>query len=158
MGGSEEVRKEMEEKGLDAEVADKVGAYVVSLDERSFEETLEFVRSDTLLSQNKQVKNRVAEMEPLLRYLTAFDIAQYVEFDLSLARGLDYYNGLIYEVVLNDTSLKVGSIDAGGHYDNLVGPFAKRDIACVGISFSIDCILTILKKQCKADPASNIDR
>jgi histidyl-tRNA synthetase len=83
----EEVREGIEEKGLDDKVADKVSAYVVSLEERSFEETLEFVRSDTLLSQNKQVKNRVAEMEPLLRYLTAFDIAQYVKFDLSLARG-----------------------------------------------------------------------
>jgi histidyl-tRNA synthetase len=153
-----EVKKEMEEKGLDAEAADKVGAYVIQFGDRSFEETLKFLRSDDVLCQNEQVKNGVKEMDLLLRYLTASDIAQYVKFDLSLARGLDYYTGLIYEVVPNDTSRKVGSIAAGGRYDNLVGMFSRRDIPCVGISFGIDRILTILKTRSnKPKPASKVD-
>jgi histidyl-tRNA synthetase len=153
-----EVRNEMEQKGLDAAVADKVGSYVVQFGDRTFEETLEFLRSDDVLSQNEQVRNGVKEMDLLLRYLTASDVARYVKFDLSLARGLDYYTGLIYEVVPNDASLKVGSIAAGGRYDNLVGTFSRRDIPCVGISFGIDRILTILKTQSnKPKPASKID-
>jgi histidyl-tRNA synthetase len=154
-----EVKKEIEQKGLEPEISDKVGAaYVVPLKERTFEETLQFLRADDVLSQNEQVKTGVAEMDLLLRHLAASDIAQYVEFDLSLAQGLDYYTGLIYEVVPNDTSLKVGSIVAGGRYDNLVGMFAKRDIPCVGISFGIDRILTILKSRSnKSKPASKID-
>jgi histidyl-tRNA synthetase len=56
-------------------------------------------------------------------------------------------------VVPNDTSLKVGSIVAGGRYDNLVGMFSKRNIPCVGTSFGIDRILTILKSR-KTQPKS----
>jgi len=143
-----EVKKEMEEKGLKAEIADKIGAYVrLTEGGRGFSETLDFLRSDEVLSKNEQVKKGVEEMSLLLRYLTASDIARYISFDLSLARGLDYYTGLIYEVVPKDTSLKVGSIAAGGRYDNLVGMFSKRDIPCVGISFGVDRILTILKAR-----------
>jgi histidyl-tRNA synthetase len=91
----------------------------------------------------------------LLRYLSASDIAQYVRFDVSLARGLDYYTGLIHEVVPNDTLLKVGSIVAGGRYDNLVGMLSRRDVPCVGISFGIDRILTILKAR---STKSNVSR
>jgi histidyl-tRNA synthetase len=153
-----EVKKEIEQKGLEPEISDEVGAYVVPLKERTFEETLQFLRADDVLSKNEQVKTGVAEMDLPLHYLAASDIAQYVEFDLSLARGLDYYTCLIYGVVPIDTSLKVSSIAAGGRYDNLVGMFAKRDIPCVGISFGIDRILAILKSRSnKSKPASKID-
>ncbi|KAH7386637.1 hypothetical protein DE146DRAFT_768235 [Phaeosphaeria sp. MPI-PUGE-AT-0046c] len=119
----DEVKKEMEEKGLDGVMADKIGLY----------------------------------MELLLQYLQASDTAQYITFDLSLARGLDYYTCLIYEVTPNDSTLKVGSIAAGGRYDNLVGTFSRRDIPCVGISFGIDRILTILGARSKElMPASKI--
>jgi histidyl-tRNA synthetase len=144
----DEVKREMEQKGLEARIADKIGTYVLQNEgDRASSSTLEFLRSDDVLSKNEQVKRGVEEMDLLLQYLVAFDIAHYVKFDLSLARGLDYYTGLIYEIVPNDTSLKVGSIAAGGRYDNLVGMFSKRDIPCVGISFGIDRILTILKAR-----------
>jgi histidyl-tRNA synthetase len=137
----DEVKREMEQKGLEAAIADTIGAYVLQIEgDRSFSETLKFLRADDVLSQNDHVKKGVGEMEQLLRYLTTNDIVQYIKFDLSLARGLDYYTGLIYEVVLNDSSSKVGSIAAGGRYDNLVGMFSRRDIPCVGVSFGIDRI------------------
>jgi histidyl-tRNA synthetase len=142
-----EVKKEMEQKGLRSEVADKIGAYVLHDELSSFTTALEFLRSDDLLSQSDQVKKGVEEMDLLLRYLTASDVAKYIHFDLALARGLDYYTGLIYEVVPKDSCLKVGSIAAGGRYDNLVGMFSRRDIPCVGISFGIDRILAILKAR-----------
>lgn len=48
-----------------------------------------------------------------------------VSFDLSLARGLDYYTGLIYEIVLTDKATELGSISGGGRYDNLIGMFCQ---------------------------------
>lgn len=143
-----EAKKEMEQKGLDAEVADKIGTYVLQPDnERGFSETLKFLRADDLLSKNSQVRKGVEEMSLLHRYLIASDIAPSITFSLSLARGLDYYTGLIYEVIPTFSALKVGSIAAGGRYDNLVGTFSHRDIPCVGISFGVDRILTILKSN-----------
>jgi histidyl-tRNA synthetase len=143
-----EVKKEMEQKGLEAEIVDQIGAYLLDIRvQRSFAEILEFLRTDEVLSKCELVRKGVEEMDVLLRYLIASDVIQHVKFDLSLARGLDYYTGLIYEVVPVEISLKVGSIAAGGRYDNLVGMFSRRDIPCVGISFGIDRILTVLKTR-----------
>lgn len=154
----DEVKNEMEQKGLDGEVADKIGIYVNTAESRSeSSKTLDFLRSDDLLSKNGQVKKGVEEMEVLLRYLQASDIAQYVSFDLSLARGLDYYTGLIFEVTPSDSSLKVGSIAAGGRYDKLVGTFSRREIPCVGISFGIDRIFTILGAVSPEPTPSKVD-
>jgi histidyl-tRNA synthetase len=66
-------------------------------------------------------------------------------FDLSLARGLDYYTGVIYEAVLTDTD-RIGSIAAGGRYDNLVGMFSNKQVPAVGVSIGIERIFTILEE------------
>ncbi|CAO2649341.1 Nn.00g067260.m01.CDS01 [Neocucurbitaria sp. VM-36] len=149
----DEVKKEMIQKGLAAEVADKLGSYLLSKDIQDasdIESTISFIRSDELLMANENVMKGVQEMELLSQYLNAYDIGAYVKFTLSLARGLDYYTGLIYEVIpesssaANGSELQIGSIAAGGRYDNLVGMLSRRDIPCVGISFGVDRILTIL--------------
>ena len=82
-----------------------------------------------------------------------------VSFDLSLARGLDYYTGVIFEVLMKPScsqdalakgrksdslSGQVGNIAAGGRYDNLVGMFGKRPTPCIGVSLGVDRIFTIL--------------
>ncbi|KAF1851161.1 histidyl-tRNA synthetase [Cucurbitaria berberidis CBS 394.84] len=164
----EEVKKEMLQKGLAAEVVDKLGSYLLSSDisnASDIESTLSFIKSDEVLMANEDVKKGVQEMELLSQYLSAYDIATYVKFDLSLARGLDYYTGLIYEVIpesfstVNGAALQVGSIAAGGRYDTLVGMFSRRDIPCVGISFGVDRILTILnaRQNRVEDPKPKID-
>ncbi|EUC31972.1 hypothetical protein COCCADRAFT_99860 [Bipolaris zeicola 26-R-13] len=141
-----EVKKEMEEKGLDAGLADKLAEYVLRDTASDVTSTLAFLKSDALLSTNKDVQQGVKEMELLIQYLIAYDVTKYIQFDLSLARGLDYYTGLIYEIVVqNQSDTSVGSIAAGGRYDNLAGMFSSRDVPCVGISFGIDRILAILK-------------
>jgi histidyl-tRNA synthetase len=67
-----------------------------------------------------------------------------VSFDLSLARGLDYYTGTIYEFVLLDKAGgMVGTISAGGRYDKLVGMFSGTDIPCVGVSIGIERIMVL---------------
>lgn len=147
-----EVQKEMVEKGLDVKVATKLGEYLQRDREIDTASILKALTSDPLLSKNTDIQSGVGEMKMLLRYLKAYGIVEYVQFDLSLARGLDYYTGLIYEVILpkNQTKVFVGSIAAGGRYDNLVSMFSSRNIPCVGISFGIDRILTILKDRQQA--------
>jgi len=80
-----------------------------------------------------------------------------VSFDLSLARGLDYYTGLIFEAVFNnppvgaghdDEIVGVGSICGGGRYDNLVGMFSGgKTIPCVGLSLGVERIFSILLRK-----------
>ncbi|KAH6637266.1 hypothetical protein F5144DRAFT_592188 [Chaetomium tenue] len=141
----DEVRKEMLEKGLSEEVADRVGGYVQR--KGSMREMLESLGSDPDLATSKALMEGIAEMKLLASYLEAMGVIDKVSFDLSLARGLDYYTGLIYEVVVADSAsepTQVGSIAAGGRYDHLVGMYGRRPLPCVGISFGVDRIFTIL--------------
>merc|ERR1711939_5351 len=175
----EDVRKEMvEEKGLDRAVADKIGDYVRL---KGHEELLERLAQDEGLNSNKSASAGLADMRLLFKYLNIYEVAQHVSFDLSLARGLDYYTGIIYEAVTEasappphpvegssappkgadqdeDASVGVGSIAAGGRYDDLVGMFAgtgkdSSRIPCVGISFGVERLFSIMlaKAQANAD-------
>ncbi|KAK5041474.1 Cytoplasmic and mitochondrial histidine tRNA synthetase, partial [Cryomyces antarcticus] len=93
----DEVRREMtEEKGLDPDVADKIGGYVVRKGGR---ELLETLKDDEAFAANASAKQGLEEMALLFDYLDVFAVLPRVSFDLSLARGLDYYTGVIYEVV-----------------------------------------------------------
>uniref|UniRef100_A0A8C3WHS3 histidine--tRNA ligase n=1 Tax=Catagonus wagneri TaxID=51154 RepID=A0A8C3WHS3_9CETA len=151
-----DVRHEMvAKKGLAPEVADRIGDYVqchggVSLVEHMFQ--------DPELCQNKQALEGLGDLKLLFDYLTLFGIAEKVSFDLSLARGLDYYTGVIYEAVLLQTpaqaeeeTLNVGSVAAGGRYDGLVGMFDPRGhkVPCVGLSIGVERIFSIVEQRMK---------
>ncbi|KAH8168564.1 histidyl-tRNA synthetase domain-containing protein [Sarocladium implicatum] len=145
----EEVKKEMLEKGLSSEVADEIGTYIQKAGGRDI---LEFLRSNERVAANETVQQGLADMDLLYNYLDAYQIADKVSFDLSLARGLDYYTHIIYEAVIELPSeskgeTRIGSIAAGGRYDNLVGMYGKTKIPCVGVSFGVDRIFTILKQR-----------
>ena len=157
-----EVKKEMvEEKGLPEEVADRISKYVgLNGDLQSM---LELLQSDESLSGNEKVQAGLKDMGLLVSYLQGLDVIDKVSFDLSLVRGLDYYSGVIFEVLTkpqsqtgpdapgkakrNSVASQVGSIAAGGRYDNLVGMFGKRPVPCVGVSFGVDRIFTILDSR-----------
>ncbi|KAM0196624.1 hypothetical protein ACHAPA_001505 [Fusarium lateritium] len=178
-----DVRKEMtEEKGLDGEVADRIGEWVVL---KGKQDLLQKLQSTENLAANESMKQGMEDIALLFEYLEAFDCLDRVSFDLSLARGLDYYTGLIYEVVTqgsapevtpgqenavskppkkkgkkgaededrsDDPTVGVGSVAAGGRYDNLVGMFSgKSQIPCVGISFGVDRIFSITKAKMAAE-------
>ncbi|KAF5969404.1 histidyl-tRNA synthetase [Fusarium coicis] len=178
-----DVRKEMtEEKGLDGDVADRIGEWVVL---KGKQDLLEKLQSTESLAANESMKKGMEDLALLFEYLEAFDCLDRVSFDLSLARGLDYYTGLIYEVVTqgsapevtpgqenaeskpskkkgkkgsedddrsDDPTVGVGSVAAGGRYDNLVGMFSgKSQIPCVGISFGVDRIFSITKAKMAAE-------
>lgn len=122
---------------------------------------------------NTDIKTGVEDMTHLSPYLEAYSIADKASFDMSLARGLDYYTGLIYEVITTLPSqsgapkskskeVNVGSIAAGGGYDSLVGMYGDRQIPCVGISFGVERIFTILearqpRKQGGLEPGPEMD-
>lgn len=146
----EEVKKEMLEKGLEADVADKIGVYTQH--SGSLKTIVDYIKSSAEMVANEQVQQGLNDMDLLLSYLEAFKVADKVTFDLSLARGLDYYTGLIYEAVIElpgekNTETRIGSIAAGGRYDNLVGMYGRRKIPCIGVSFGVDRIFTILKQR-----------
>ncbi|XP_077793277.1 histidine--tRNA ligase, mitochondrial isoform X16 [Macaca mulatta] len=151
-----DVRHEMvAKKGLAPEVADRIGDYVqchggVSLVEQMFQ--------DPRLSQNKQALEGLEDLKLLFEYLNLFGIAEKISFDLSLARGLDYYTGVIYEAVLLQTPtqageepLNVGSVAAGGRYDGLVGMFDPKGhkVPCVGLSIGVERIFYIVEQRMK---------
>jgi len=77
--------------------------------------------------------------------LGALNCLNNVIFDLSLARGLDYYTGNIYEAVL--TGAHVGSIAGGGRYDELIGMFSGKKIPAAGFSVGIERIFIILEEK-----------
>ena len=93
-------------------------------------------------------------MKTFLKYCELFGCADVVSFDLSLARGLDYYTGIIYEAVLlgdnkdaKGEPIQVGSVAGGGRYDKLVGMFdpKKREVPCVGVSIGIERLFSIME-------------
>lgn len=86
----------------------------------------------------------------MFEYLDAYNCLDRLSFDFSLARGLDYYTGLIYEAVLTDTD-RVGSIAGGGRYDGLVGMFSNKPIPAVGVSIGIERVFAILEEKSKDD-------
>ncbi|PPQ93420.1 hypothetical protein CVT25_004492 [Psilocybe cyanescens] len=93
-----EVKKEMtEEKGLDPAVADKIGEYVKH---KGGPELLALLEANEALSSNKSAKQGLSEMSILFGLLKAYKILDKISFDMSLARGLDYYTGIIYEAIV----------------------------------------------------------
>ena len=93
----EEVKKEMvEEKGLSEDVADRIWSFV---QKKGSIDVLEYLQGEEQLKANESMVKGMQDMELLFTYLSAFDILNKVEFNLSLARGLDYYTGVIFEAV-----------------------------------------------------------
>lgn len=154
-----EVRKEMiEEKGLDSLVADKIGSYVqlrggkeliekLLLDDSSLTSSL--TSTSTSLLSSERARKGLEEIRTLFNFLEIYKIADRIEFNLSLARGLDYYTGVILEAVL--VGGEVGSIAGGGRYDGLVGMFsgAGQEIPCVGFSVGVERLFSILEERAK---------
>ncbi|XP_013419930.1 histidine--tRNA ligase, cytoplasmic-like [Lingula anatina] len=152
----EDVKTEMvKEKGLDPSAADMIGHYVRrSGGKQLVEELLE----DEKLCGNATAKQGLEDMVLLLKYCELFGISDKVSFDLSLARGLDYYTGPIFETVLKgythdpasqEESVSVGSVSGGGRYDTLVGMFDpnEKPVPCVGVSIGVERIFSIMEMK-----------
>ena len=136
--GADGVKKELLEKGISGEAIAKLTP-IINL-EGTVGEKLEIL-SEVFKSSEDGLKG-VAEMKELFGYIAAEPFAASVELDLSLARGLNYYTGAIFEVKANDTVM--GSICGGGRYDNLTGIFGLPGVSGVGVSFGADRIYDVM--------------
>jgi len=110
---------------------------------------LEEIKKREIFKGSESGEAALKEFEVLFKYLEELQCTDSVLFDLSLARGLDYYTGVIYEAVMEGAN--VGSIAGGGRYDELVGMFSGKDIPAVGFSIGIERIFAILEKKYEED-------
>ena len=143
--GIEKVKEEMADKGLEAGGI-AVIEQILSLS-GSFEEKLSAMKALFNGSSASGVVSETGlkgleELEELFGLIAAAGVSAPVEMDLSLARGLNYYTGAIFEVKALDW--EIGSICGGGRYDNLTGIFGLPDLSGVGISFGADRIYDVL--------------
>lgn len=100
-------------------------------------------------------KNVIRELRTLFEYLKAMDVLQYVTLDLSLARGLSYYTGLIFECVVPNS--RIGSVAAGGRYDNLISTFTSKEVPCVGLSIGVERIFAHKQQRAKLVPVIQME-
>lgn len=95
---------------------------------------------------NDAVKEGIDRLETILNSLSELDInEEYISIDLSIARGLDYYTGIVFETFLNDLR-SYGSICSGGRYDNLAGLYTKQILPGIGASIGLDRLLAALEE------------
>ena len=137
--GLEAVKQEMLDKGLSAQAVDILEP--VLLLKGSTEEKIASMRQ--IMADCEEGKKGLDELEELFGYISAAGVETAVELDLSLARGLNYYTGAIFEVKALD--YQIGSICGGGRYDNLTGIFGLSGMSGVGISFGADRIYDVMK-------------
>lgn len=136
--GLDNVNAELREDGLSEEQIEKLQP-IISL-EGTNDEKLDTIA--TVLSASETGIKGVEETRFILNTLKSLDLKNEMQLDLTLARGLNYYTGAIFEVKALD--VQIGSITGGGRYDNLTGIFGMPGISGVGISFGVDRIFDVL--------------
>ncbi|KAJ8529705.1 hypothetical protein K7X08_036540 [Anisodus acutangulus] len=141
----EQIKKEMvNEKGLSNEISDRIGTFVKWRGPPV--ELLSKLKQERSFLENKESSLALDELEIMFKALEKSKCIDRVVFDFSLARGLDYYTGVIFEAVFKGEA-QVGSIAAGGRYDNLIGMFGTRQVPAVGISLGIERVFAIMEQQ-----------
>ncbi len=139
--GIKGVKKELNQRGITGE---QVDALMEFLDLRGAPEKI-LPQVEELMQKSWIGSDGVMELAHLLDYLDFMGNLQFIELDLSLARGLDYYTGPIFEVAYTKYE-GIGSIGAGGRYDNLIKKLGGVPTSATGISLGVDRIIDILIK------------
>ena len=138
--GLDNVNAELVSKGIPQEAIDKLQPIILL--SGSNEEKLATLKN--VLAASETGLKGVEESEFILKTIAGLGIQSEVELDLTLARGLNYYTGAIFEVKALD--VQIGSISGGGRYDNLTGVFGMEGMSGVGISFGADRIYDVLNQ------------
>jgi len=140
--GEEGVKNEMLEKGISEEALEKVQplfSFSGSIQEK-------LAKLSSLLSTSEEGKKGIAELHFICENATKLGLQKSIlDLDVTLARGLNYYTGAIFEVA-PPNSVSMGSIGGGGRYDDLTGIFGLKDMSGVGISFGLDRIYLVLEE------------
>lgn len=140
--GAEGVRKEMLEKGIDEVAIDKVQPlFTLS---GNFQEKLAILKQ--LLKDSDEGMQGVEELSFVAKHIADLGLqSAKLDLEVTLARGLNYYTGCIFEVAAPE-GVKMGSIGGGGRYDDLTGIFGLKDVSGVGISFGLDRIYLVMEE------------
>jgi histidyl-tRNA synthetase len=148
--GLEKVNEELASKGIPAEAIEKLQPIILL--KGSNEEKLSSLKG--ILAASEIGLKGIEELETIFKYVTPntlkgasmyeSPLGATIELDLTLARGLNYYTGAIFEVKALD--VEIGSITGGGRYDNLTGVFGMPGVSGVGISFGADRIYDVLNQ------------
>ena len=138
--GLDNVNAELRDKGISEEAIAKLQPII--LQNGTNEEKLATLRQ--VLADSATGLKGVEETEFILSTLAGLGLKNELELDLTLARGLNYYTGAIFEVKALD--VQIGSITGGGRYDNLTGVFGMAGVSGVGISFGADRIFDVLNQ------------
>ncbi|MCB0606820.1 MAG: histidine--tRNA ligase, partial [Lewinella sp.] len=141
--GADGVRKEMQERGIPETAVDRIETILKNT-------SLEALRSE--LAASETGLKGVAELETIFDYLSGLRINNELVFDVTLARGLSYYTGCIFEV--QALGVQMGSIGGGGRYDDLTGIFGLPNVSGVGVSFGAERIYDVME-ELNLFPADN---
>ncbi|MDM1045245.1 histidine--tRNA ligase [Myroides sp. 1354] len=140
--GEDGVKKEMIEKGIEAAAIEKVQPLFNFTG--SFEEKIE--KLGQLLIDSEQGTKGVEELAFVGKEIAQIGLSTAaLNLDVTLARGLNYYTGAIFEIAAPET-VQMGSIGGGGRYDDLTGIFGLKDMSGVGISFGLDRIYLVMEE------------
>ncbi len=143
--GLEKVNEELIQRGISAESV----ALLQPILTMEGKITTKFELLETCFRTSETGQKGLEEMKTLKHYLSDLNLVNKFDFDLRLARGLNYYTGTIFEVKAQDVS--IGSICGGGRYDDLTGIFGLPGMSGVGISFGADRIYDVMH-ELKAFP------
>lgn len=138
--GSEGVIKELREKGIPDFAIEKVSFLFET--NRSSEETLQLLKKH--FEGIETGIEGVEELEFVIQQCKNLGIADQLVFDITLARGLDYYTGAIFEVKAQQ--VEMGSVGGGGRYNNLTEVFGVKNVPGIGISFGLDRIYLVMQE------------
>ncbi len=138
--GLDNVNAELREKGVSDEAIAKLQPVILL----SGSNTEKLAQLKTILASSETGMKGIEETEFILTAVADAGLTNEVELDLTLARGLNYYTGAIFEVKALD--VQIGSITGGGRYDNLTGVFGMSGVSGVGISFGADRIYDVLNQ------------
>jgi histidyl-tRNA synthetase len=138
--GLEKVNDELAERGLSTDAIGKLQPILLMAG--SNEQKIATLKN--VLSSSQTGVLGVDEVESILNHLATLGTTLDVELDLTLARGLNYYTGAIFEVKAKDVA--IGSITGGGRYDDLTGIFGLKNVSGVGISFGADRIYDVMEQ------------
>lgn len=144
--GIDGVTKELLERGFTADDIERLKPVILL--QGTTAEKLEQLKA--VLSLSETGLKGIEEIESILHYLTGLtsfspeELSVFLELDITLARGLNYYTGAIFEVKTNEVAM--GSIGGGGRYDDLTGMFGLKGLTGAGISFGADRIYDVLEE------------
>ena len=140
--GAEEVTKELLEFNIDLDSVTKIMNFIAI--KGANDEVINSLRA--LNIENEQFNLGIDELEAVINGLRDFNVPEdYFKIDLTIARGLDYYTGTVYETILDEYP-RLGSVCSGGRYENLTGYYTEQKLPGIGISIGLTRLFSQLKE------------